>query len=189
LSNRINPWEHKYAKDVNWKTQSNYFTWLRGQIRRIWADNPLRKVWKKDQLRPVTMQEKIDKVFHPSTKNVGQCYLCKEWMAGSKLECDHVVGNISCVNYLTAEEFLWHCAADNPDNWALVCKPCHKIKSYSEKEGVSFKEARSTKRVIQIEKEKRVNETLEELGIKPASNSKLRRKQLVEAFMKEGESE
>ena len=56
------------------------------------------------------MQEKIDKVFHPSTKNVGQCYICKDWMAGSKLECDHVVGEVSCVDYLTAEQFLWHCA-------------------------------------------------------------------------------
>lgn len=185
MSNRIKPWEHPLAKEVNWKTQSNYFTWIRGQIRRIWADNPLRKVWKKSQLRPVTMQEKIDKVFHPSTKNVGQCYICKDWMAGSKLECDHVVGEVSCVDYLTAEQFLWHCAADNPDNWALVCKPCHKAKSYAERQGVSFELASATKKAIQIEKEKRVNEVLEGLGIKPESNSKKRRQQLVDAFMKE----
>ena len=50
-----------------------------------------------------------------------------------------------------------------------------------------MEEAKATKKAIEIEKEKRVEGTLKKLGITPASNSKLRRKQLVEAFMKEGE--
>lgn len=187
MTNRINPWEHRHAEAVNWKTKSSYFSWLRGQIRRIWADNPLRKEWKKSKLRPVTMQEKIDKVFHSSTKNVAQCYVCGEWLAGSKLEVDHLVGESSCVDFDTSEEFLWHCAADNPDNWGLICKPCHKNKTYAERYGLTMEEAKATKKAIEIEKEKRVEGTLKKLGITPASNSKLRRKQLVEAFMKEGE--
>jgi hypothetical protein len=133
------------------------------------------------------MQEKIDKVFHSSTKNVAQCYVCEEWMAGSKLEVDHLVGESSCVDFDTSEEFLWHCAADNPDNWGLICKPCHKNKTYAERYGLTMEEAKATKKAIEIEKEKLVEETLKELGVTPASNAKLRRKQLVEAFMKEGE--
>ena len=183
MSNRINPWEHKFASEVNWRGQSNYFTWIRGQLRRIWSDNPLRKVWKKQQLRPVTKEEKEFKRFHPSTKNVGECYLCKDVMAGSKLEVDHIVGEISCIDYKTAEEFLWHCAADNPDNWALVCKPCHKIKSHAERYGISFEEARAEKQAIQIEKEKRVNEFLEDNGVEPESNAKKRRQQMVKVIM------
>lgn len=187
MSNRINPWEHKYAKAVKWTTKPKYFAWLRGQIRRIWADNPLRKEWKKNQLRPVTMQEKIDKVFHSSTKNVGQCYVCEKWMAGSKLECDHLVGESPCKDFETAEGFLWHCAADSPDNWGLICKPCHKDVTHAERYGMSLKEAKATREVIEMEKQGIVNEVLEGLGITPASNAPNRRKQLVEYFMKEGE--
>lgn len=149
---RINPWEHKLAPKVNWKTKSNYFVWLRGQLRRIWADNPLRKEWKKQQLRPVTKEEKSAKKFHTSTKNVGQCYLCKKWFAGSKLECDHVQESNGCYDFETAEQFLWHCGADDPSNWALACKPCHKIKSYADKQGISFEDAKVEKEVIALTK-------------------------------------
>lgn len=158
---RINPWGHPLAKTI-WQTKSKYFVWLRGQLRSIWSDNPLRKEWKKSQLRPVTKEEKKQKKFHPSTKNVGQCYLCKEWMAGSKLECDHVVESDGCYDFDTATEFLWHCAADNPDNWALACKPCHKIKSHSIRKGISFEEARVEKEAIQKMKQS-VDKQKEEL--------------------------
>lgn len=39
-------------------------------------------------------------------------------------------------------------AAEPKSNMALVCKPCHKIKSYAEKEGLSFQEAKVMKLVI-----------------------------------------
>lgn len=185
MSNRINPWEHPLAKEL-WKTKSSYFTWLRGNLRKIWQDNPLRKIWKQQQLRPVTEEEKQYYRFHPATKNVGECYICKTLMAGSKLECDHIVGEVSCVDYLTAEEFLWHCAADNPANWALVCKPCHKDITYAERYKISIEEARATKKAIQAEKDKQVNSILQDAGVTPQKNAKLRRKQLVELFMKQG---
>lgn len=99
-----NPWETPEGRQV-WKTPSEYFTWLRGALRRIWSDYPLRKVWKKEQLRPVTKEERANKKFHPSTKNVGECHYCKEWFAGSKLECDHVEESTGCRSYETASDF------------------------------------------------------------------------------------
>ena len=174
----INPWENELGKKI-WKTKSEFFIWLRGNLRSIWSDNPLRKIWKASKLRPLTLQEKQAKLFHPSTKNVGQCYLCKQWFSGSKLECDHVIESEGCYSFETAEKFLWHCAADSPDNWELVCKPCHKIKSYSMRQEMSFEDATITKKVIQIIKDKRDKEVLLEAGITPASNAKARREQLL----------
>lgn len=177
MNQPFEPWLHPLSI---WKTKSEYFIWLRGNLRSIWSDNPLRKVWKAEQLRPVTPDERKLKLFHPSTKNVGQCSLCNNWFAGTKLECDHKVESEGCYSFETAEKFLWHCAANHPDNWALVCKPCHKIKSYSSRQEMSFEDAIITKKVIQIIKEKRDREVLLEANITPASNAKQRRQQLIE---------
>ena len=178
----MKPWE-----DPNsiWKTQSQYFTWLRGAMRRIWSDYPLRKEWKKNSLRSVTSQEKQDKVFHPSTKNVGQCVFCKEWFPGSKLEVDHKVPSNGCNSFETAEQFLWYCGGLTSECFQLSCKPCHKIKTESERRGISFEEARATKEAIAIQKEKRDNEFLESSGISPASNAKGRRQQIIDHLLSE----
>lgn len=152
MSNPIPVWEHPLSI---WRTKSEYFIWLRGHLRRIWADFPLRSEWKKSQLRPVTKEERLKKVFHPSTKTVGQCYLCKGWFAGSKLECDHIQASEGCYDFDTASKFLWHCAADDPSNWALVCQPCHKIKSYAERHNMSFEAAKKEKAVIE-----KINQTV-----------------------------
>ena len=177
----IEPWLHRLSI---WKTKSEYFVWLRGHLRRIWSDFPLRSEWKKTQLRPVTKEERLAKVFHPSTKTVGQCYLCKSWFSASKLECDHIQESEGCYDFETAEKFLWHCAADNPDNWALACKSCHKIKSHADRKGISFEDSVIEKEVIAIIKAKKDREFLLERGIPPASNAAKRREQITQ-FLKE----
>ena len=185
------PWEHPLARKVpSWclkdgtPSQAKYFTWLRSQLRSTWSDNPLRSLWKASQLRPVTGEERRAKVFHPSTKNVGQCYLCAQWMAGSKLECDHLEESNGCYDFETAEDFLWHCAANPPENWALACKPCHKIKSHAERYGMSFDEAKADKQAIEICKGDET-EWLKSRGVSPERNAKARRQQIKEVLIRE----
>lgn len=181
----MSPWETEAGK-VIWKNQSQFFQWLRGAIRRIWADNPMRKEWKKRQLRPVTKEERAEKKFHPSTKNVGQCYLCHEWFAGSKLEVDHLQPSDGCKDWETALKFLEYCACTTGEDWALACKPCHKDKTYAEREGLSFKEAQVIKKAIAIQKQKGYDIVwLEENGVVPGSNAKIRRQQIVDKLMEE----
>ena len=179
-----NPWETPEGKVV-WKTEAQYWNWVRGALRRLWADYPLRKVWKKNSLRPLTQEEKASGKFHPSTKNVGDCVFCKEVMAGSKLECDHIVESEGCTDRRTAEKFLWHCGGQTSTNFQLVCKPCHKIKSYAESKGISFEDARLEKQAIQWEKEnKGVNVQrglLESLGVENAQS--LKAKEIRKAYI------
>lgn len=169
------PWETPEGKVV-WKTEAQYWNWLRGALRRLWTDYPLRKVWKKNSLRPLTPDEKSSGKFHPSTKNVGVCVFCNEVMAGSKLECDHLIASDGCTNKETAEKFLWHCGGQTSDNFQLVCKPCHKIKSYSEANGISFQDAILEKKAIAWEKENkglRVQRgLLESYGVEAAQDLK-----------------
>lgn len=179
-----NPWDSIEGKVV-WKKEAEYWSWLRGALRKLWSDYPVRKVWKQSQLRPLTQEEKDSKKFHTSTKNVGQCSFCKEWFAGSKLECDHLIESDGCTSKETAESFLWHCGGLTAESFRLACKPCHKIQSYAQRRGISYEEARIEKQVIQIIKEKKDKQFLEERGIKPASNQAARREQVKEVLLNE----
>ena len=90
-----------------------------------------------------------------------------------------------CYSFETAEKFLWHCAANHPDNWTLVCKPCHKIKSYSSRQGLTFDEAKVQKQAIEIIKSKKDKSFLESKGVTPASNATKRREQIIEVLKRE----
>ena len=146
-----------------WKTKAQYFTWLRGGLRKLWSDYPARKAWKASKLRPVTAQERTSRVYHPSTKRVGMCVFCDTWMAGSKLECDHKHSSGGCYDFETAVEFLWYCTNLEGDDFQLACKPCHKIETYREKMGITFEEARVTKQAIAWQKEMNPSGEVEEL--------------------------
>lgn len=149
MSKEIKPW---LDENSIWKTEATYWSWLRGGLRKLWSDYPLRKEWKKNALRPVKPEEKKAKVFHSSTKNVGQCSFCGEWFPGSKLEVDHKIPSDGCVSVETAEAFLWYCAGTNSRDFQLSCKPCHKIKTHAERYGMTFEEARVEKDSIAFEK-------------------------------------
>tara|TARA_R110000744_G_C19371770_1_gene563208 strand:- start:59598 stop:60146 length:549 start_codon:yes stop_codon:yes gene_type:complete len=172
------PWLTPEGKTI-WKTEANYWQWLRGALRRLWADYPLRKEWKTRQLRPVTKEEKENKVFHPSTKNIGQCYYCNKWFAGSKLECDHLTPSDGCTSKEKAESFLWYCGGGVGEDWVLSCKPCHKVKTYSERYNMTMEEAAITKEVIEIQKGDDKAWLLNR-KIKPASNKKARGVQITD---------
>lgn len=178
------PWLTPEGKKI-WKTEAAYWGWLRGAMRRIWADYPVRKEWKGRQLRPVTPEERKLKKFHTSTKNVGQCFYCKEWFPGSRLECDHRESSDGCTSKETAESFLWYCGGGVGDDWVLACKPCHQAKTHAERRGIGILEAIADKQAIVICKEKRDRLWLKERGVVPASNEAKRRKQIVDILMKE----
>lgn len=150
----MNPWETPEGARI-WKTKSQYFNWLRGGLRKLWSDYPLRKEWKKGQLRPVTQEEKLSKKYHTSTKNVGQCVMCKEWMAGSKLECDHLHPSNGCKDWSEIDGFLRYCATALPSELQLCCKDCHSVKTYAERMNIPYEEAVVAKKVIALMKNKK----------------------------------
>lgn len=182
------PWLTPEGKKI-WKTEAQYWAWLRGALRRIWSDYPLRKEWKARKLRPITQEEKDSKKWHPSTKNLGQCHYCTEWFAGSRLECDHLESSDGCTNKVEAESFLWYCGGGTGDDWVLSCKPCHRDKTHSERRGISMEEASYEKIAISLEKKKMVVDWLESKGVTPESNAKLRRQQVIDKLREGKENE
>jgi hypothetical protein len=76
------------------------------------------------------------------------CYYCKQWWAASSLEVDHVDQAGACGSWEEAAEFM-HKLLDCNGNWVLACKPCHKVKSYAERSGLSYEDALVEKKVIE----------------------------------------
>jgi 5-methylcytosine-specific restriction endonuclease McrA len=183
------PWLTPDGKKI-WKTEAQYWSWLRGALRRLWSDYPLRKQWKASQLRKITQEEKDSKKYHPSTKNLGLCAYCNEWLAGSKLECDHVQASDGCTTKDTAESFLWHCGGGTGDEWVLACKPCHSTKTLSDKLGISFQDAVVEQKVIAICKQpaKQIDSWLDSHNISGyIKNPKSRRNAVRDVLMKQKE--
>lgn len=134
------PWE---LYPTLWKSQAAFFTYLRGQIRLTWSRFPAKLKWKSAQM------VSPPKDYTGRAKKLGKCNYCGLFHAASSLEVDHIEQAGVCNSWETAAQFLRR-LLDCNENWCLACKPCHKIKSYAEKEGISFEEARLQKRVIEF---------------------------------------
>lgn len=71
------------------------------------------------------------------------------------------------------------------DNMQLVSKDAHKIKSYAEKEGLSFEEAYVVKTAIAIIKNKKDKEFFEERGLEIPSSVPKRREAIITILKEE----
>jgi 5-methylcytosine-specific restriction endonuclease McrA len=136
------PWEKEPGI---WKTQAAYFAWLRGQFRKIWNFYPPKFTWKSSMLRLPP------KGYTGRAKKLGTCHYCNESFAASHLEVDHVHQAGQCNSWETSSQFLYN-LLDCNNNWVLACKPCHRIKSYSESQGITFIEAAVAKQAIETMK-------------------------------------
>jgi len=164
-----------------WKTESEWWAWLRGKSRQIWSDFPPRNDFKRGKLVP---NFDGSGVTSKRVKSVGQCQICNEWFANSSLQVDHIqqaggIGN-SWEGYFN---WMYDLLADK-DNMQLVCVPCHKIKSHADRLGVSFAEAKIKKDVIKFSKlptDEQKN-VLNEFNIPPA-NTKAGRLRQYESLL------
>lgn len=136
------PWE---VYPSIWKNQTAFFTYLRGHLRLLWSRYPAKLEWKKKQLVAPP------KGYTGRAKSLGKCHYCGEMFAASHLEVDHVVQAGTCNSWETSSQFLYK-LLDCNDNWVLACKPCHKVKSYAEKESLTFEEAAVAKKVLEVMK-------------------------------------
>lgn len=146
--NKYKPWEET---DI-WRNESEYLTWLRGKLRQIWGDWPLKNEFKDSVCVRVTPHMRDKYNLHRATKKAAQCGLCGEWFAKSHLDVDHVVEAGSMVTQDMVAGFLERLLCSK-ENMRVVCRPCHKIHTYSTKSGLSFEDAAIEKAVIQWTKD------------------------------------
>lgn len=155
-------------------TEASFWAWLRGGLRRgLWEKSSLKLSFKNSNVSPPP------KGYTGRGKKGQYCALTGEWIPTSKLEVDHKDGNKPLRSGEDVLEFILHMLADH-EELQLVSKDAHKVKSYAERMGISFEEARATKQAIAIQKDLDDKQWLRENGIEPASNAKARREQIVE---------
>lgn len=156
-----------------WKNKSAFYTWLRGCLRNaVWNKSPIKIIFKNENCSPPP------EGYTGKAKSGTCCALSGEWEGKSKLEVDHIEGNVSLLEEQDIIEFIKHLIPP-PNSLQLVTKEAHKIKSYAEKQGITYEQATAEKTAISIIKEKRDFSWLLDKGITPSKNQKIRRQQIV----------
>jgi hypothetical protein len=188
----IKPWE---VKGVPWKTESAYWSWVRGVLRRGWSRHPVKLEYiKKNRVRVPNP--------NPNGRNGEvwgmECRSCKglfsmpiEKKTRARIEASTgktlvviEINHLTAASRLRSKEDLGTFAAKllfvSFSDLEPLCQTCHKIYSYAEKQGISYEQAEFEKKVMEIVNSGKVNEFLEERGIVPESNAKKRRLQVTE---------
>lgn len=162
-----------------WKTEGEWWTYLRGALRRgLWEKSPIKLSFKNANCYPPP------EGYTGRAKSGAECALTGQWTGKSKMEVDHVAGHKSLLCWEDVLPFILHLVPPK-GSLQLVDKEMHKVKSYSERMGISFESALAQKQAIAIIKDKKDRQWLSERGIVPASNEKARRIQIVDKILED----
>lgn len=135
----MEPWE-EYSEV--WPTKASFFNWLRGRFREaVWNRFPGKIILKSQVCKPPPED------YEGKAKSGAPCSLTGIWTGKSKLEVDHIQGGATLKEWSDIEPFIRHLCAPQ-SNLQVVSKEAHKIKSYAERMGITFEEAKLKKQVI-----------------------------------------
>lgn len=140
-----------------WKTESAYFSYLRGCIRLGWSKNPV----KLKLLKRVKKQIPNPNYGKPrNTKKTvmgATCEICKGDFPMKQLDVDHIGGgNYTLRKISDLQKFFEDVCLVTEDDLRIVCKDCHGCLSYAAKQGISFDQAKIEKEIIAICKDKKL---------------------------------
>lgn len=162
-----------------WPTKSKFYTWLRGSLRNaVWNKSPIKITFKNKAC------SKPPDDYTGRAKSGAYCALSGDWDGKSALQVDHIIGNVSLNDEDDILDFLKHLIPP-PNSLQLVTKDAHKVKSYAEKQGITFEEAWIQKQAIALISSKQDKAFIQAKGLIPSSNAKSRREQLIQILLKE----
>ena len=171
----VEPWTQ--CPDV-WKTKAQFFQWVRGQMRRAWARHPVKVSYMHNHRERVPLGKKT--VKNPQGLVWGcRCEHCNNLFKQTECEVDHIEQAGSFKDWKDLEKWMVKLMHINWGSIRVVCKTCHRIKSYAERTGMTFEEAKLEKEVIAFTKLSitRQYSLLDLGGVAPtdATNAKQRR--------------
>lgn len=161
-----------------WKTEASFLSFVRGGIRRsLWNKSPIKLEFiKNNRIRVPNTNQRSKKRF-PEVW-AGVCYICKQQFPTSEMEVDHTTGEYSLRKLSDLQSFVEGIVCVSNKDLGLICKPCHKAKTYAERSGISLEDAIIEKQAIAIQKGDD-KAWLTSQGLKPESNAKARRAQII----------
>ena len=175
----MKPWEDSRTP---WKTKASFMSYLRGALRKAWNTHPCKLSVIKNSRRQIPNPNP-----RGNKKTVWgfDCPLCGTTDVIDNAQVDHKkpAGALSEISDI--QGFAERLLVVTEDDLRLICKGCNSALSYSEKQGVSFEEARATKEAIAIQKAKEDNQWLRARNIEPGRNAKARRQQIIDVLLAE----
>lgn len=161
-----------------WKTQSAFFSWIRGGVRRsLWNRSPIKLEFIKNNRRKINNPNPRGKVAQVWG---GDCALCNNTFILKDLEVDHKTGNHSLTKIEDIQKFIEGIVLVTESDLQMVCKPCHKAKSMADKQGISIEDALISRKVIAIMKDKLDKQFLIDRGVVPDSTAAKRKLQIID---------
>lgn len=176
------PW----GQGTPWKTQAEFFTFLRGGLRRVWNKHPSKlNALKKQRIQVKNPNPRGNK----ATVWGASCAMCGKHYISKEIQVDHInsAGQLNKVEDI--QGFVERLLLVSEKDLRLVCKPCNSALAYADKYGTTYKEAVLIKQAIDICKmpAQKQRDWLEDKGIVPATTAPKRRKQ-VEDYLLKGEN-
>lgn len=170
-----------------WKTEAAFLSFVRGGIRRA--------LWNKSPIKLEFLKANRKRIKNPVAKNAarfpevwgGTCYQCNKDFALKDIEVDHLTGEYSLRKLDDLQSFVEGIVCVSAKDLGLICKPCHKSKTYAERSGMSIEDAIIEKQAIALCKQPvaLVRAYISSQGLAPASTAKGRRAQIVDLLSKE----
>lgn len=172
-----------------WRSESAYLSFIRGGIRRyLWSKNPIKLEFEKESRVPIVNDNPRSSKRFPTVAG-GKCEMCEGLFKQKDMEVDHRTGEHSLRSFSDIQSFVEGIVFVRKEDLAMLCKPCHGVKSYAERYGYTIAESRIHKQVIEMDKKpvKQVVAFLTKHGYDPAKTKDKRKEQLVEHFTKESQ--
>lgn len=133
-----------------WKSEAAFMSWIRGGIRGgLWNKHPV----KLDFIKSNRVQ-----IPNPNPKGKkatvwgATCALTGNVVPISEIQVDHVVGGHSLKDISDIQAFIEAIVLVTDADLQLVSKEAHAVKSYAEKQGITFEDAVLQKKVIAFKK-------------------------------------
>ena len=149
-----------------WKTESAYFSYIRGCIRLAWSKNPVKlKLLKR-------VKKQIPNPNYGKPRNTkptvmgATCEICNNDFPVKLIEIDHRHGgtySLRCVDDI--QNFFESVCIVSEDDLRVVCKGCHGCLTYAAKMNIPFEQARIEKQFIQIKKDKNVVDNIKAFNV------------------------
>lgn len=174
-----------------WKTESAYFSYLRGCIRLAWVKNPVKLKLLNKRKKQIPNPNYGKPRNTKKTVMGATCEICLKDYPMKFIQVDHITGgNYSLRSVDDIQGFFESICIVTEDELRLVCLYCHGCLTYAAKEGVSFEEAKVIKHVISLDKDNKVLDALKRFGVSCIPSTKIKRKALLlEILLKDLENE
>ena len=167
-----------------WKSESYFWTFVRGVLRKGWSKHPLKLEYIKTHRKRIINPVEANRERFPECWGL-VCDICNKPTAQKDIEIDHIGDSCKFTGLHDVEKYVAHLFLIDYDSIRPLCKPCHKIVNQSQRSGVSFEQARIEKEMIAKLKDKNLLTWLSEHGYNGAAVSNaVKRKAAVAAILK-----